>query len=111
MTDRRTFIGMLAGGLLASPYAAVSQPPTRLFRIGVLGNENNPPWEGFRRGLRELGYIDGQNITILWRWSDARIERFPALAAELVQAKVDVIVASSTPAIRAAKAATRRFRS
>ena len=106
MTDRRTFIGTLAGGLLASPLAAFAQQSTRLFRIGVLGNENNPPWEGFRRGLRELGYIDGQNITILWRWSDARTERFPALAAELVQAKVDVIVASSTPAIRAAKAAT-----
>jgi putative tryptophan/tyrosine transport system substrate-binding protein len=106
VTDRRTFIGTLAGGLLASPLAAFSQQFTKRPRIGVLGNENNPPWEGLRLGLRELGYIDGQNITILWRWSDARTERFPALAAELVQSKVDVIVASSTPAIRAAKAAT-----
>ena len=72
----------------------------------MLGNDNLPPWEGFRQGLRELGYIDGQNVTILWRWSEARTERFPALAMELVQSNVDVIVASSTPAIRAAKAAT-----
>ena len=106
MTDRRTFIGALASCLLTSPLAVFSQQLTKRPRIGVLGNENNPPWEGFRLGLRELGYIDGQNVTILWRWSDARLERFPALATELVQAKVDVIVESSTPAIRAAKAAT-----
>jgi putative ABC transport system substrate-binding protein len=106
VTDRRTFIGTLAGCLLTSPLAAFSQQSTKRPRIGVLGNENNPPWEGFRRGLLELGYVDGQNITIVWRWSDARTERFPELAVELVQSKVDVIVASSTPAIRAAKAAT-----
>jgi putative ABC transport system substrate-binding protein len=103
--DRRTFIGTLAGGVLASPFTTLAQP-AKLPRIGVLGNENNPPWEGFRRGLRELGYIDGRNVAIEWRWSEGRTDRFPALAAELVQAKVDVIVVSGTQAARAAKQAT-----
>lgn len=106
MTDRRALICILAGGMLASPFSTFAQRPATLPRIGVLGNENTPPWEGFRQGLRELGYIDGQSVTVLWRWSDARTERFPALAMELVQSKVDVIVTSSTPATRAAKAAT-----
>ena len=105
MIDRRTFIGTLAGGVLASPFSTLAQP-AKLPRIGVLGNENNPPWEGFRRGLRELGYIDGRNVAIEWRWSEGRTDRFPALAAKLVQAKVDVIVVSGTQAARAAKQAT-----
>jgi len=106
VTSRSTFIRSLAAGLLAAPLATLAQQPAKLRRIGVLANENNPPWEGFRRGLRDLGYVDGGNVTIEWRYSDARIERFPVFALELVQSKVDIIVASSTPAIRAAKQAT-----
>jgi putative tryptophan/tyrosine transport system substrate-binding protein len=104
--DRRTFIGMLAGGLLASPFTTFAQQPTKLPRIGVLGNEDAPPWEGFRRGLRDLGYIDGRNVTMEWRWSEGRTDRLPALAIELVQLKVDIIVASGTQAVRSAKHAT-----
>jgi putative ABC transport system substrate-binding protein len=104
--DRRTFIGTLAGGLLASPFTALAQQPTKLPRIGVLGNEDTPPWEGFRQGMRELGYVDSRNVTMAWRWSEGKTERLPALAIELVQLKVDIIVASGTQAIRAAKQAT-----
>ena len=97
---------VLALGFLAIPEPAVAQPPGKIHRVGVLGNENNPPWEGFRQGLRELGYVDGQNVTIEWRWSEGRPDRFPGLAAEVVTLKPDVIVASGTQAIRAAKRAT-----
>lgn len=106
MTGRRRFIGALAGGVLAWPFGTLAQQPTRVFRIGVLGNENTPPWEGFRRGMRELGYVDGRNVAIDWRWSEGKTDRFPALAAEVVQSKVDVIVVSGTQAARAAKQAT-----
>jgi putative tryptophan/tyrosine transport system substrate-binding protein len=105
--DRRTFIGTLAGGLLASPFPTFAQQPTKLLRIGILGNNSNTPdWEGLRQGLRELGYVDGRNVTMEWRWSEGKTERLPALAIELVELKVDIIVASSTQAIRAAKDAT-----
>ena len=106
MTNRRMFIGTLAGGLLASPFTTVAQQPTKLHRIGVLGNVDVPPWEGLRQGLRDLGHVDGRNITMEWRWSEGRPDRLPALALELVQLKVDIIVASSTQAAQAAKQAT-----
>jgi putative ABC transport system substrate-binding protein len=104
--DRRTFIGTLAGGILASPLAAFAQPPTKVPRIGVIGGQDSPAWEGFRQGLRELGYVDGRNVTIDWRWSGGNAERLPTLASELVQLKVDIIVVAGTPATRAAKQAT-----
>jgi putative ABC transport system substrate-binding protein len=104
--DRRTFIGTLAGGLLASPFTTFAQQPTRLPRIGILGNEDSAPWEGFRQGMRDLGYTDGRSVTMESRWSEGKTERLPALAIELVQLKVDVIVASSTQAVRSAKQAT-----
>ena len=106
MIDRRTFMSTLAGGLLASPFTTFAQQPTKLPRIGILGNEDSPPWQGFRQGLRDLGYVDGRNVTMEWRWSEGKTERLPALAIELVQLKVDVIVASGTQAVRAAKQAT-----
>ena len=78
----------------------------RPFRLGTLGNERTPVWEGFHQGLRELGYVEGRNISIESRWSDGSPDRLPALARELAALKLDVIVASSTQAIRAAKDAT-----
>ena len=90
---------------LASP-CADAQSAGRLFRIGTLGNENTPVWEGLRQGLRDLGYVEGHNILIEARWSDGSPDRLPALARELVALKPDVIVASSMQAIRAAKDAT-----
>jgi putative ABC transport system substrate-binding protein len=104
--ERRAFIAGISGGLLAVPPAAEAQSITKVYRIGVLGNENNPPWEGFRQGLRDLGYVDGRNVTIHWRWSEGKTDRLPALAMELVSLRPDVIVASGTQAVRAAKQAT-----
>ena len=94
----------LIGGLV--PPSADAQPAARVFRIGTLGNENTPVWEGLRQGLRDLGYVEGRNISIEARWSGGSPDRLPALARELVALKPDVIVASSTQAVRAAKDAT-----
>ena len=97
---------VLTLGVLVAPMPSPAQSPAKTFRIAVLGNENNPPWEGFRQGLRDLGYIDGRNVTIDWRWSEGKPDRFPALAQEAVALRPDVIVASGTQAVRAAKQAT-----
>ena len=111
MTTRRAFIGTLAGGLLAAPLAAEAQAAGKVTRIGVLETEsmasNAANLDAFRQGLRELGYIEGQNFVIEYRSADGRGERFPDLAAELVRLKVDVILTRGTPAVIAAKNATR----
>jgi putative ABC transport system substrate-binding protein len=104
--NRRAFISGITVGLLGAPLVAEAQPAGRVWRIAVLGNENNPPWEGFRQGLRDLGYVEGRNVTMEWRWSEGKTDRFPGLAMELVALKPDVIVASGTQAVRAAKQAT-----
>ena len=106
MADRRTFIGSVACGLFGSPAITLAQQPAKVPRIGVLANSESPAWDAFRRGLRELGYVDGHNVAMEWRWADGKADRYPALAAELVQLKVDLIVTSSTPATLAAKQAT-----
>jgi len=107
--DRRGFIGTLAGGLLAAPLVAEAQQAPKIPRIGYLvPNLAQAPHllEAFRQGLRDLGYVDGHDVVIEYRDTEGKIERFPALAAELVALKVDVIVAPSTPAALAAKQAT-----
>ena len=106
MIDRRTFISTLASGLLASPYRTLAQQPPKFYRIGVLGGSDGAPWQAFSQALRELGYVEGRNVTLEWRWAEGRADRFPALADELVQSKVDIIVAGGTQAVRAAKEAT-----
>jgi putative ABC transport system substrate-binding protein len=110
MTTRRTFLGTLAGGLLAASRVAHAQPAGKVHRIGYLGSgsiTSNPHLPGaFRQGLRELGWIEGQNIVIEYRFADGRLDRLPALAAEIVGLKVDIIAASPTPAALAAKNAT-----
>jgi putative tryptophan/tyrosine transport system substrate-binding protein len=98
---------LLALGLALAPVCADGQPPGKVYRIGILGNEDTPPWEGLRQGLRDLGYVDGRNVALEWRWSEGRTDRLPALAAELVGHKVEVIVASGTQAVRASMHATR----
>jgi putative ABC transport system substrate-binding protein len=109
---RRAFLAIMAGGLLAAPLAAEAQQAGKVFRIGylVLGSlespETRPSLDAFRQGLRERGYVEGQNIIIEYRAADGRIERLPALATELVRLKVDLIVAGATPAALAAKQAT-----
>src|SRR5260370_29950031 len=92
--DRRAFIGTLTGGLLASPVAAEAQQAGKVYRIGYLsiGSGPSPRTEALRQGLRELGYIEGKNITIEYRFAQNNIDRLRGLATELVGLKVDLIV-------------------
>ena len=106
MTSRRTFLHGMAGGLLL-PLAAEAQPQAKTARIGFLSLSPGPTSTmDISPGLRDLGWIEGQNLAIEYRWAANREDQLPALAAELVQLKVDVIVTSSTPAAQAAKRAT-----
>jgi putative ABC transport system substrate-binding protein len=110
MMERRVFIGVIAGGLLAAPLAARAQQPPKVPRVGFLGNATAALEANlvgpFREGLREIGYVEGQNIQIEYRWAEGKYERFPALIAELIALKVDVIVTAGTPASLAVKKAT-----
>jgi putative tryptophan/tyrosine transport system substrate-binding protein len=105
--DRRKFIGGIAGGILAMPLAAFAQQKA-VPRIGYLRFIEFPPNdEAFRKGLRELGYVEGQNIRIEYRQAGGNVERLRELADELVSLKVDVLVAASTQAVEAAKRSTK----
>ena len=100
-------IVMLTLSLLMAPLAARAQSPAKMPRIGWLGpNTPEPRLEVFKQGLRDLGWIEGQTIAFEYRWTTGQVDRLPALAAELVRLQVDLIVAVSTPAVRAAKDAT-----
>jgi len=107
--ERRTFVAMLTGGFVAAPLAAEAQQAAKVARIGYLvtnlaGNPHHN--EAFLQGLRDLGYVEGRNLVIEYRDAQGKTERFPALAAELVALKVDVIVTPPTLAALAAKQAT-----
>jgi putative ABC transport system substrate-binding protein len=108
MLDRRAFLGAL--GLLATPLTAAAQPAGKVPRIGVLGPRTSTDGarylDPFRRGMRELGWVEGQNILIEYRWAEGRSERIPGLAAELVRLNVDVIFAGTTAMTVAAREAT-----
>ena len=106
--NRRTFLGTLTGSLLATPLAAEALQAAKIFRIGYLATNRTPHFqELFRKALRDLGYVEGRNVVIEDRDAQGKIERLPALAAELVALKVDVILASGTPPALATKQATR----
>ncbi len=100
----------LALGLFAAPLASAAQQLAKVPRIGFLwssGRTATPPnFEAFRQGLRELGYMEGQNIAFESRWAEVRFDRLPTLAGELVRLRVDLIATGGTPAARAAKEAT-----
>ena len=108
---RREFITLLGGAAAAWPLAARAQQPSRVPKIGYLSpvsaSSGFLAYEMFRQGLRELGYVDGTNIVIEYRFADGQFDRLPALAAELVQLKVDVIVTAVTQASLAARDATK----
>jgi putative ABC transport system substrate-binding protein len=96
--------------ILAAPLVVEAQSATKLYRIGFLGaasaSTHGTRLEALRAGLRDLGYVEGRNIVIEYRWAEGKYERLPVLAAELVHLNVDVLVAAGTPGISAAKQAT-----
>jgi putative ABC transport system substrate-binding protein len=106
-------VAALALGLLAGPPEGRAQQGGKVYRIGILETvpaaQNAANLDALRRGLRDLGYVEGRNLVIEYRSADGRAERFPALAAELVGLKVDLIVTRGTPAARAAKEASGRI--
>jgi putative ABC transport system substrate-binding protein len=105
---RKTIIVLLVGLALASVHLADAQQPKKIPRIGyVSGGPGNESFEAFRQGLRELGYVEGKSVLIEYREARGRLDLMPALVDELVQQKVDVIVATNNVVIRAAKKATK----
>ena len=107
--QRRDFL-IAAGVLLVAPLAAEAQQAAKIARLGFLGNSATALAhlrDAFLQGLRDLGYVEGRNLMIEYRYAEGKLERFPALATELVALKVEVIVAPPTPAAQAAKQATK----
>src|SRR5678815_5399833 len=105
--NRRAFV-VGAGVLLAVPLAAGAQQKAMPV-IGVLNTGSpgpSPFMDAFRQGLSEAGYVEGQNVAIEYRWAEGHYDRLPALAADLVDRKVDLIIATSPPGAFAAKSAT-----
>src|SRR5262245_59930965 len=111
---RRQFMGLIGGAAgaasLSWPRAARAQQPAMPL-IGLLHSQTDGPYtqevtDAFRRGLAEVGYVDGQNVRIELRWAESRYERLPALAAEFVNRHVSVIAAASLASALAAKNAT-----
>jgi putative ABC transport system substrate-binding protein len=109
--DRRTFVRFIAAGLAIAPRRAHAQQAETVRRIGVLSpfaSSDAARWhEAFRQGLRELGWIEGKNISIEYRYAEGHADRLPALATELVRLKVDVIITSTPTDTLPAKEATR----
>ena len=109
MISRREFITLLGGASAAWPLAARAQQPTMPV-VGFLGAEfastNRHFFDAFRDGMREHGYIDGQNVTLVERWAGGRSERFPELVGEMLRLRADVILAVSVPAALTAKDGT-----
>jgi putative ABC transport system substrate-binding protein len=97
--NRRTFLCGLIYAVAGRPLAPEAQPTGKIYRIGYLaagwgsGTAYLRPLEAFRQGLRELGWVEGQNVLIEYRFAEGRLDRLPGLAEELVRLKVDVIAA------------------
>jgi len=108
--ERRAFLGAVTSGLVAIPLAAGAQQAGKVWRIGYLGVTTASSYarhvEALRLGLRDLGYVEGKNLAIEYRWAENKYDRLPDLAAELIRMKVDLIVTHTTPGTLAAKQAT-----
>jgi len=112
MKTRRRLLIALGASALAAPLASFAQQQTKVWRIGILSVRSRPGsleadrYGAFLKGLRELGYIEGKNIVIEWRFAEGKYERLPGLAAQLVGLRVDVLAVVNTAVIRAARQAT-----
>ena len=112
MNNRRKLVIALGAGALAVPIVSFAQQQGKIWRVGVLVQERRPAsleshrFGAFPTGMRNLGYVEGENLVIEWRFADGVSERLPGLAAELVQMRVDVILAATTPPTAAAQKAT-----
>ncbi len=110
MIARRDLLLAAGAGALASPFASFAQQAAKVYRIGFLEGTSAVRYrnrlEALRAGLRDLGYVEGKNLVIEFRWAEGHYERLAGLAAELVRSKADVIVAGSPPAVQAMKQAT-----
>ncbi|HEV8552799.1 MAG TPA: ABC transporter substrate-binding protein [Casimicrobiaceae bacterium] len=99
---------VLCGVVLPASFASSAQQQPKVWRIGFLASDSSSTrvYEGFRQGMRELGYVEAKNFIIEWRFADGKYERLPSLAAELVRRNVDVIVAATTLSVQSAHQAT-----
>jgi putative ABC transport system substrate-binding protein len=108
--DRRGFISAVTFSLLTAPLATEAQQAGKVARVGTLdygaAQARAHLWEAFGKGLREFGYVEGQNVVFERRWADGKAERLSGLAADLVRVKVDIIVVAGTPAALAIARAT-----
>ena len=107
----KCLISVLVSVIISTALFAAAQQPAKIPRIGYVsatGDPSNPgpSVDGFRQGLQNLGYIEGKNIVVEYRYYEGNLDRVPGLVAELVQLKVDVLIVGALPAIRAAKQAT-----
>jgi putative ABC transport system substrate-binding protein len=112
MNNRRKLVIALGAGALAGPFGSFAQQQGKVWRVGFLTASSRPAsldsdfYGVFRQEMRELAYIEGKNLVIEWRFAEGKHERLPGMAVELVQLKMDVIVAVGAPAISAAQKAT-----
>src|SRR5450755_2994422 len=106
MNKREFIIAVVAAG----PIPSLAQQQGKVWRIGFLSSvtasSSSRNTDAFLKGMRELGYVEGKNLVIEWRFADGKLERLPGLAADLVRLKVDLIVAAASPSISAAQQAT-----
>jgi putative ABC transport system substrate-binding protein len=112
MITRRKLLVAFGASALTVPLALFAQQQSKVWRVGFLSTQRRPDsldsdiFGAFSNGMRELGYVEGKNLVIEWRFGDGQYERLPALAAELVKMKVDAIVTEGTPGTIAAQKAT-----
>jgi putative tryptophan/tyrosine transport system substrate-binding protein len=110
MNRRDAVLALVALGAAVGPLVSFAQQQGKIARIGFLtlnsASLSSPVADAFLKGMRELGYVEGKNLLVEWRFADGKVERLPGMAAELVQLKVDVIVAVASPAIDASQKAT-----